>query len=113
MQQVWAQVHNLWITGASHYLDADEMGQLNGHNEEFTAVDPVEELILSRFDWDSKQEYWREWMSATDVLRECGYERPSKADATAAGSFIRKLNGGVARKVASGRQLLMPPLKFK
>jgi hypothetical protein len=113
MQQVWAQLYNLWITGASHYLDADEMGQLNGHNEDFTAVDPVEELILSRFDWDTKQDYWREWMSATDVLRECGYERPSKADATAAGSFIRKLNGGAARKVASGRQLLMPPLKFK
>jgi hypothetical protein len=113
MQQVWAQVHQIWKDGASHYLTPDEMAALNGHNEEFTAVDPIEEAITSRFDWDSKQEYWRDWLSATDALKECGYERPTKADATAAGCFIRKLNGGLARKTSGGRQLLMPPLRFK
>ena len=113
MQQVWSQVHNLWVSGASHYLTPDEMGMLNSHNEEFTAVDPIEEAITSRFDWDSKPEYWQDWMSATDVLKECGYERPTKADATAAGCFIRKINGGSARKVSAGRQLLMPPLRVR
>lgn len=112
MQQVWAQVHNLWINGAGYYLTPDEMNQLNGHNEEFTAVDPVEELIISRFDWDVKLEYWSDWMSATDVLKHCGYDRPTKADATSCGTIIRKLNGGIARKVSNGRKLLMPPSRI-
>lgn len=108
MQQVWAQVHNLWINGASYYLTPDEMNQLNNHNEDFTAVDPIEELIISRFDWGSRPEFWR-WMTATDVLKFCGYERPLKADVNSAAAVLRKLNGGQAKRTGSAKLLLVPP----
>lgn len=112
MQQVWAQVYEIWKGGASHYLTPEEMDGLNKHNEDFTAVDPIEEIICSSYDWDSEQKFWQSWLSSTDVLRECGYERPTKADAMSAGNIIRKLNGGQARRSASSRLLLMPPKKF-
>jgi putative DNA primase/helicase len=111
MQQVWAQVHNLWITGASHYLDADEMGQLNGHNEEFTASDPIEEIILSKLDWEIKKDYWK-YMSATEVLNICGHERPTKGDVNTAAAIIRKLNGNTSKRTGSAKLLLVPPEKF-
>lgn len=112
MQQVWAQVYELWKRGESHYLTPDEMSQLNAHNEEFTAIDPIEEAITSRFDWSVSKERWNDWKTATNVLNDCGYERPTKGDATNAGLIIRKLNGNTCRRTSEGRQLLLPPVKF-
>ena len=112
MQQVWAQVYELWKRGESHYLTPDEMNQLNSHNEEFTAIDPIEEAITSRFDWSVSKERWNDWKTATNVLNDCGYERPTKGDATNAGLIIRKLNGNTFRRTSEGRQLLLPPVKF-
>ncbi len=112
MQQVWAQVYELWKDGASHYLTPDEMAQLNSHNEDFTVADPIEEMITSKYDWAVDKSRWTEWKTSTDVLHFCGYERPTKADATSAGLVIRKLNGNISRRTSAGRQLLMPPVKF-
>ena len=112
MQQVWAQVYELWKDGESHYLTPDEMSQLNSHNEDFTVADPIEEMITSKYDWAVDKSRWVEWKTSTDVLHFCGYERPTKADATSAGLVIRKLNGNISRRTSAGRQLLMPPVKF-
>jgi predicted P-loop ATPase len=111
MQQVWAQVYEQWKVGASHYLTPDEMGQLNSHNEEFTASDPIEELMQQCFDWSTKQDYWR-WITATDAVRECGYERPSKADCNTAAAAIRKLNGGNVKRTNAAKLMLVPPKRF-
>lgn len=112
MQQVWAQVYQMWVDGASYYLTPAEMAELNSHNEEFTAIDPVEEAITSRFDWSASRDRWNDWKTATEILNDCGYERPTKADATNAGLVVRKLNGNACRRTSEGRQLLLPPLKF-
>lgn len=111
MQQCWAQVYELWKGGASHYLTADEMGQLNSHNEDFTASDPIDELMQQSFDWSTKQEYWR-WITATEAVRECGYERPSKADCNTAAAAIRKLNGNNVKRTSSAKMMLVPPKRF-
>jgi len=110
MQQVWAQVYEDWKAGAGHYLTPDEMTQLNGHNENFTASDPIEEVVQTSFDWDSKQDYWT-WKTATEALKLVGYERPNKADTNSAASAIRKLNGNQSKKTMHGKMLLMPPMK--
>ena len=111
MQQVWAQVYELWKAGASHYLTPDEMGQLNNHNEDFTASDPIVEVVQTTFDWECKESNWR-WVTATDAVRECGYERPTKADVNYAAAAIRKLNGGQSRRTNKGTLLLVPPKAF-
>jgi putative DNA primase/helicase len=112
MQQVWAQVYEQWKAGAGHYLTPDEMNQLNSHNEDFTVADPIEEVITSKYDWATDKARWNDWKTSTDVLHSCGYERPTKADATSAGMVIRKLNGNMSRRTSVGRQLLLPPLKI-
>ena len=110
MQQVWAQVYEQWKAGCGHYLTPDEMTMLNSHNEEFTASDPIEEIIQTNFDWDSKPDYWT-WRTATDALKLVGYERPNKADTNSAAAAIRKLNGNQSKKTMYGKMLLMPPMK--
>jgi putative DNA primase/helicase len=110
MQQVWAQVHQEWLNGEGFYLTPDEMAMLNSHNEDFTAADPIEEVIQTGFDWASTQDYWT-WKTATEALKLVNYERPSKADTNAAASAIRKLNGNQSRKTMHGKMLLTPPLK--
>lgn len=112
MQQVWAQVYEQWKAGHGHYLTPEEMAQLNSHNEDFTVADPIEEVITSKYDWATDKARWNDWKTSTDVLHSCGYERPTKADATSAGMVIRKLNGNMSRRTSVGRQLLLPPLKI-
>lgn len=111
MQQCWAQVYELWKAGASHYLTADEMGQLNSHNEDFTASDPIIEVVQTTFDWECKESNWR-WITATDAVRECGYERPTKADVNSAAAAIRKLNGAKSKRSSTAVLLLVPPKSF-
>jgi putative DNA primase/helicase len=109
MQQVWAQVYELWKGGQSHYLTPDEMNQLNNHNEDFTASDPVEESIQTGFDWSAKESFWV-WKTATDALKSLGYERPTKSDVNSAASAIRKMNGNRGKRNDSGKLLFLPPL---
>jgi hypothetical protein len=111
MQQVWAQVYSMWQGGASHYLTPDEMNALNSHNEEFTTSDPIDEVVQQSYDWESSQTYWR-WITATEAVRECGYERPSKADSNAAAVMIRRLNGNQCKRTSTAKLLLVPPKRF-
>jgi len=110
MQQCWAEAYELWRGGEGWFLTPEEMDALNASNEQFMWVDPIEEMIMSSLDWDSEKTFW-EWRQATDTLRECGMERPTRADVSVAGSIIGKLNGG-ERKKSNGRQVLLTPPKM-
>jgi hypothetical protein len=108
MQQCWAQVREVWLGGEGYYLNTDEMGELNHSNEEFSAIDPTEERIQTRFDWGASELEWR-WMTATDALLAAGVDRPTRGDANAAASVIRKMNGGQGRRSNGKTVLLVPP----
>lgn len=59
--------------------------------------------------WDADQSLWRE-EQATQILIECGVDRPTQRDASAAASLIRKRNGNKSRR-SNGKTLLwVPPL---
>jgi putative DNA primase/helicase len=109
MQQLWAEVLTLYRAGEGHYLLPDEMARLNDHNEDFTVSDPVQERLATRLSWDSDPQYWT-WRSATDILIECGMDRPSAADVNKAASFIRSKNGNQSKRTGSARLLLAPRL---
>ena len=113
MQQVWAEVATLYRAGESIYLTPDEMDALNCQNGEFTVIDPVEEMILSRLAWESDQITWR-WATATDVLKEVGMDRPTKLDLNRACSIIRDNNGGQEKRSKNGRMLFCPntPMRY-
>ncbi len=111
MQQVWAEFYELWKAGESHRLTRDELAMLNRHNDAYMAIDPVEERILARLDWDSPDSMWR-WAQSTEVLIECGMDRPTRSDAQTAASLIRKRNDGRHRRYGGRTQLWCPPLRF-
>jgi putative DNA primase/helicase len=107
MQQIWAEVHSLWVGGEGYYLSADEMAGLNAHNEDFMAADPIEERLMDRLEWSDPQTLWR-WAQASTVLVECGLDRPSKLDSATAGSLMRARNGNQSRR-SNGQKLLLCP----
>lgn len=108
MQQVWAEVYELFKRGEGYYLTPDEMTALNAHNEAFQVIDPIEERIQVRLAWDCPQSEW-EWKTTTEILLQIGMDRPTQSDATKAGAYIRKMNGGQHKRMNSARLLLVPP----
>ena len=107
MQQLWAEVLHLWRSGERWYLSQAEVAELNEHNEDFTAVDPLEERIASGFSWGPPVETW-DWVTATDALTRIGVKDPGRGAAIIASRVIRKLNGGQRRK-SNGRVLFAVP----
>lgn len=108
VQQVWAQVKHLWASGERYNLTPEESAMLNQSNEAHTEVSPIEELFLSRFDWEDVTR--PEQMSATDALLAVGYDRPNRQQTREAGQILRKLTGGEPRK-SNGRQVFDLPQK--
>lgn len=111
MQQIWAEVYeSLYLMKEPWVLQPDEKDFLDGHNEDFKALDPVEELIQERLDWEILPEFW-ECKTATEILIECGKKNPTKQELNYAAQVIRKLNGGVTKRTKKARYLAVPRLK--
>lgn len=109
MQQLWAEVLELYRAGETWLLEQEEFEGLNEQNKGFEVIDPIEEVIETGLEWSDPVGMWR-WASATDVLRELGFERPSVSDSTKAALFLRARNGGASKRTGKSR-LLRVPLK--
>jgi putative DNA primase/helicase len=107
MQQCWAQVHSLWAGGETWFLQPEEMELLNEHNKDFEVIDPIEDLITNGLRWKDEQYNWK-WRTATDVLMSLGRQNSTKADVTKAGTIIRNMNGGKAKRTGQQRLLYVP-----
>jgi hypothetical protein len=107
MQQVWAEVLTLWQSGERWYLSMDEAGDLGQHNDQFTAVDPVEERIASGFGWGDHVVVW-DWITATEALIRIGIKDPTKPQTIMASRVLQRLNAGQRRK-SNGRVLFSVP----
>lgn len=110
MQQVWAELYELWKAGESYYLTHDEIEMLNEHNDNYTTVDPIEDRLLTRLDWDSEPIEWR-WATATDILLDIGVDRPTRGDSTTCAALVRKRNGNMGRR-SSGKTVLYAPRRI-
>ena len=104
MQQVWAEFQVIWAAGESFNLSMEDVAELAIHNEDFTAIDPIEERIAAGFDWDRQGMEW-EWVTATEALMRVGVKDPTRNEARSAGFALRKLNGNQGRK-SNGRHLV-------
>lgn len=107
MQQLWAEVLEMWKAGERWYLTMAETGQLNDHNDDYTVADPVDERIAGGFAWGDGVVVW-EWATATDVLMRVGIKDPGKQQTITAARVIKRLNGG-QRKKSNGKVLFAIP----
>lgn len=110
MQQLWAEIHEKWQRGESHQLTEEEKIIVNNINKEHIAPDPVAEMLMSKYDWQSNQAYWR-WATATEILEEMGVKRISKAELRVCASTVRELNGNRESRKNNNRVLLLPEKK--
>jgi putative DNA primase/helicase len=106
MQQLWAEVMALYRSGEQWHLDIDEKKQLTETNAQFRQVSPFEELLLARF---SIAGAGGKHMSASQILIELGYDRPTRAQATEAGQVLSRL-GATSKKSAGSKQYYLCPL---
>ncbi|MEZ2454107.1 VapE domain-containing protein [Raoultella planticola] len=111
-QQLWAEVLTWFKAGDRWWLDRHEEAQLEAVNEQHGQTDPIEEMILARFDWNSDRQAAYIEMTSTEVLLAIGQDRPTKSQATQCGNILRKLTGRDARRTGKGRFYLMPPKVF-
>lgn len=112
MQQVWAEVYDLYLQGESWYLTIDELKALNDHNLAFELTDPVEERIKSHYNWAVTDETRGRWITATEVILDIEPGRiPTKSDVNRASTIVKALNGNRRKRLGGtgGRLLWLPP----
>lgn len=106
--QLWAQMKVHYDHGEQWWLTHEENEALNEHNREFEARDPVEELISVHYNPEDKR---TRQLTATEVLQEIGFDKPTSLQTRQAGAAIRKIFKVKARK-SQGRLVYDMPLRL-
>jgi putative DNA primase/helicase len=88
MQQLWAEVRELYFQGEPWILTNEENELLNVHNQQFEAMDPIHERIESAFDWGNR--FGESWMGATQVCMAMGMVNPHRQDIRKAAAYLHK-----------------------
>lgn len=107
MTQVWAEVCHYWKAGESHGLSKQDQEMLNDTNEDHERIDPLKEKLLTWYDWSTSE---RRELTATAVLEEMGYAKPTKGESTNIGKLLQDINKQPCRK-SNGLRLHKVPLK--
>lgn len=108
MVQVWAQVKHEWQQGGSTYLNYDDQKILAERNLKHEISDPLFELLHTHYDWTTST---RRKLTATDVLHEIGYDKPSQKESTRMGVALTKKTGLKSKK-HNGAKVHLVPLKL-
>lgn len=110
MQQLWAEVATWYEAGERWWLDGDEEAHLERLNGRHQVSDPIGELIAMKYG-HAPSAAPRRAMTASEVLLEIGFERPTKANLNEAAKALRALLGE-PRRTNTGRQFMVPGLHF-
>lgn len=109
MQQLWAEVYELWKGGEAFQLDQGQVARLNTHNAQFAVSNPVFERLAGAFDWEGATSW--EWVTVTQALIAAGIRDPQKRDTIEGSTALRKLNGKRRRK-SNSKVLFAVPANF-
>ena len=116
MRQLWAQAHELYAAGERWYFNRAEEDELSESNWEFEQADEIEDIIKSKFDWESYERDVElglcELLTATEALALCKVDKPDRGQAMRAGETLRRLTERRAQRLHGGRRCyLVPRLK--
>lgn len=94
MQQVFAQLAVTFKQGdACWWLSESEEKLLELHNNDHRNVSAIREALMEILDLDSKDNPHLQPMTASQVLREAGFEKPTTPQCREAGGILRELLG--------------------
>jgi len=111
MQQLWAEIYQIWMAGdAITYLSSEIQMEVDRSNELYEKLDPFVELLNTNYDWESTA---RRRITATDILIELGYTRPTRSDSTRMGVTLKKMTGTNPTRGRAGTQHNVPYLLIK
>jgi len=91
LQQLWAEFAVLKAKGEAHWLDVDELEQLNDLNLKFEARDPVMEKMeswnIEPFMDDCRNSFRG---NATAILNLIGYNKPTPVEVRSASTYLER-----------------------
>jgi len=88
MQKIWAEFYELWKKGESYFLTHDELFKLNSRNEDFTARDPFEQIMLEKYHLSGEGLLFK---SSIEILRSFGLNVPSSRDFSRLAAVMKNL----------------------
>lgn len=109
MRQLFAQVACMYQAGEPWWLSQNEEQLLEQYNEGHRSVSALRERILAEIDLENKGAPNLPAMSASEVLREIGYDYPTNPQAKECASILRDLLGD--SKKINGIQKWRIPLR--
>ena len=116
MQQVWAEILELYNQGESWMLNSDELAILNTSNEDHESINPVEEKIIEMFDFSVNfhdQFFYPggSFMTCTQIYQVLNpHGLPTLKDLRQVGAAVRKITGkNITKLNRNTRGFYMPP----
>lgn len=106
MQQIWAEVLQLYKAGESWILTQDQVDALNIHNEGFQEIDPIDERIRSFFPWNTDAK--KVPMTTTAVCIKIGIQNPTTREVRSAGRSLRLLCNAQPKKNNGNKVFYVP-----
>lgn len=118
-QQMWAQFYEQhYLKGERWNLNEEEIRVINSHNKAFSAPDPTEDRMLTRFAFDAELTNWKDWRTASQICDLLGMpadlKNTRRIAAIIRAQFANKpgtAGGTCEKRTNQGRQLLCPPLR--
>jgi putative DNA primase/helicase len=110
MQQIWAEVYDLYKIGNQAFLTKEESNLVNDSNISHEKSDPLKEKLYSRYDFDVNGS---RWLSSTQVLEELGFTNPSRSDCTRMGNLLKIASNGQERLNRGYRQYKVPDILYR
>jgi len=110
MQQVWAEVYQEWKNGGLTYLSKDLQEEVNVLNEDHEQIDPLEEMLMDFFDWESPL---TKAMTVTDILKEMKWPKIDPSSANKLSRILTKKTGKKAeREPKTGQRIRLVPCHY-
>ncbi|MFZ2170546.1 MAG: VapE domain-containing protein [Methylococcaceae bacterium] len=88
MQQLWAEVWQLYLSGERWWFSAEEALQVEERNAGHMQINPVEDAIRSYFDLELIDE--GDFLTCTDIAKECSIQ-PTKSNINAVSTLLKRL----------------------
>ena len=91
LQQLWAEIHELYRAGERWYLDREEQRLLEASNKYFDALTPVKEVLTERVSDPQKTgSESNQYIGIRDLLIQLGIHNPTKADMNEGAQFLTR-----------------------